>query len=358
MNQKQPDTDALIAAGRAIDELRRGRGVVVSDGTPDFAFFPIESLDENQFHALRAQGGLSFNIILPAARAHYAGLTPLTDGCVRISADTITFSQMKALADPLAEKTPRPRLSVEAALPFHALAITLTKYASLLPALLIIEGKAQNFPTLQSMRASQLHYYIDHPQREVIETARATLPVEGSEHNTIVSFRAPYGTSVHLALLIGTIGQNAPLVRVHSSCVTGDILGSMRCDCGDQLHMAIGQMIDAGGGILVYLHQEGRGIGITNKLRAYALQEQGVDTYHANVMLGFEEDERDFAIAASILKHLGVQNIRLLSNNPHKIANLEKHGVVITERVSLISTAGKHNHAYLDAKAKKSGHLF
>jgi GTP cyclohydrolase II len=164
---------------------------------------------------------------------------------------------------------------------------------------------------------------------------------------------------VHLALCIGDWQkQAAPLVRAHSSCVTGDILGSLRCDCGDQLHLALDLMKKEGSGILLYLHQEGRGIGISSKLRAYKLQEQGLDTFAANTQLGYHEDERDFSIAAVMLTALGISHIRLLTNNPEKLASFEESNITITQRVPLIAATGEHNANYIDAKAKKHGHLF
>lgn len=145
---------------------------------------------------------------------------------------------------------------------------------------------------------------------------------------------------------------------MHSSCVTGDILGSLRCDCGSQLQLALSKIKKYGYGVLLYLNQEGRGIGITNKIRSYKLQEQGLDTYEANHKLGFADDERDFSIAAAILKSLKISEINLLSNNPHKLAELKKHGIVIKKRVPIVGKSGKYNKAYITAKVEKAGHIF
>ncbi|MDE3037355.1 MAG: GTP cyclohydrolase II, partial [Pseudomonadota bacterium] len=200
--------------------------------------------------------------------------------------------------------------------------------------------------------------YWANPPLDIVPLAKAPLPIKGAEQATLTCFRTRWGTSTHLALIVGNPAADASLVRIHSSCVTGDILGSLRCDCGSQLQLALEQITQAGSGIFIYLHQEGRGIGIANKLRAYALQEKGLDTYEANLMLGFDEDERDFALAAGILKKLGVKKIRLMTNNPGKLKALEKAGITIAERVPLVAESGRHNHSYLEAKAKKSGHLF
>lgn len=235
--------------------------------------------------------------------------------------------------------------------------IKLAKRAGLLPVLSIIPiGKATE--NWQVFSEEILEQALQQTGDKIFETARAKLPLDGAEDSVIVSFRVQGDEAVHLALIIGKPKDNEPpLVRVHSSCVTGDLLGSLRCDCGDQLKLALAAIKAAGYGILLYLNQEGRGIGITNKLRAYGLQEQGMDTYEANHALGFESDERDFTAASSILKSLGIYNIKLLSNNPHKVSELEKHGITVSERVPLIVPAGKHNRAYIAAKARKAGHF-
>ncbi|MDD5713201.1 MAG: GTP cyclohydrolase II, partial [Smithellaceae bacterium] len=147
------------------------------------------------------------------------------------------------------------------------------------------------------------------------------------------------------------------LVRVHSECVTGDIFGSERCDCGDQLHTAMKMVQEAGKGVIVYMHQEGRGIGLVNKIKAYELQEQGKDTVEANLALGFKEDLRDYGIGAQILVDLGVKKMKLLTNNPKKIVGLEGYGIAITERVPIEIKPGENNIKYLTTKKKKMGHI-
>lgn len=236
--------------------------------------------------------------------------------------------------------------------------ITLAKRAGILPALAIIPSNKLS-ADWRVFAEETLEKALAQTGDKIMETARAELPLEGAENSEIVTFRRQGDEAVHLALIIGkSKNDEIPLVRVHSSCVTGDLLGSLRCDCGDQLKLALAAIKKAGYGVLLYLNQEGRGIGITNKIRAYELQEQGMDTYEANHALGFSSDERDFAVAASILKSLGIDKIKLLSNNPHKVTELRKHGITISKRESLIAKAGKHNRAYITAKAQKAGHLF
>ncbi len=235
--------------------------------------------------------------------------------------------------------------------------LTLAKRAGLLPALLVIPiGKATAGWKVFSEK--ELELALKQTGGKLFETARAKLPIDGAEDSIIVSFREQNEELVHLALIIGKPENNQiPLVRAHSSCVTGDLLGSLRCDCGDQLKLALTAIKKSGYGVLLYLNQEGRGIGITNKLKAYKLQEQGMDTYVANHALGFESDERDFTTAASILKALRISKINLLSNNPHKVSELKKNGINVTKRIPLIAEANKHNRAYIKAKAKKAGHI-
>ena len=172
-------------------------------------------------------------------------------------------------------------------------------------------------------------------------------------------FRPENGSEEHYAMEIGRPSRSEPvLVRLHSACFTGDVLGSLKCDCGPQLHGALRQMGDQGAGLLLYLNQEGRGIGLVNKMRAYGLQDQGFDTVEANHRLGFEDDERDFRLGSSILKEMGFSRIRLLTNNPAKIQMMERNGIEVVERVPLITKSTDENRAYLATKATKSGHMF
>ena len=186
----------------------------------------------------------------------------------------------------------------------------------------------------------------------------ARLPMSVSEAGRLHVFRPEDGGEEHYAVEIGAPDRARPvLTRLHSACFTGDLLGSLKCDCGPQLRAALAQMGAEGHGVLLYLNQEGRGIGLANKMRAYALQDQGFDTVEANHRLGFHDDERDFRIGAAILRQMGFGAVRLLTNNPAKIARMEASGISVVERVPLKVGENAHNHAYLATKAAKSGHL-
>lgn len=349
---------ATLASERAIDELRRQLGLIIQGEAGPFAALPVESLSQAELSDFASLS--KPRLIITAARARQLGLhaaQPLS-----IDANALNLQQLQHLASPLANSTSLPELKNQPANDAEILALSLTKYASLLPALLVAQlGKTLpiTIAQWQKIDVTSLALYHSEPLVDMLPAATARLPISGAENARIEAFRACYGASVHLALIIGEpTKEDAPLVRVHSSCITGDILGSLRCDCGDQLKLALAAIRDAGSGILLYLHQEGRGIGIVNKLRAYELQERGLDTYDANLALGFDEDERDFSLAAAMLAKLGIKRIRMLTNNPHKLAALEQGGITVAERVSLSAPAGKHNEQYLKAKAEKSGHQF
>ena len=230
-------------------------------------------------------------------------------------------------------------------------ALTLARSAGLLPALWLVDAAGSNV----TVSASDVQREGRLPEVELV--ARAKLPLDDLPDTQIVAFRASDDGQEHIALLIGAFGGKPPLVRLHSECLTGDVFGSLKCDCGPQLKEALKLIGDAGGGVLLYLRQEGRGIGLANKLRAYALQDRGLDTVDANRRLGFEDDERDYTHAAAMLQALGIDKVRLLTNNPAKVAGLESAGIKVVERVAHHMPVNPHNADYLATKRKKSGHL-
>ena len=280
------------------------------------------------------------------------------------AADPFNLELARAVADPALDlnfpmKGPfaaQPLASEPAAEAARA-AMELARLAGILPAFLVDPEPAGE---AQTVSADDLAHWQD-PARLTI-ASRARLPVAASESAEIVAFRSVDDLREHVALVIGRQdGERVPLVRLHSECLTGDILGSLKCDCGPQLDAALAAMAEeaqAGGwGVLLYMRQEGRGIGLINKLRAYQLQDQGFDTVDANNRLGLPNEARDFPVAARMLDLLGVAAIRLLTNNPAKVTALKAAGVTVAERVPHQLPANPHNARYLDTKRDRSGHL-
>ncbi len=236
-------------------------------------------------------------------------------------------------------------------------ALELARIAGILPAFLVDPDKGGE---AEDVAAGDLAAWRD-PARLTI-VSRAQLPVAVSDDTQIVAFRSVDDMREHVALIVGQQnGERTPLVRLHSECLTGDILGSLKCDCGPQLHTALGAMAaearQGGWGILLYLRQEGRGIGLVNKLRAYALQDQGFDTVDANARLGLPDEARDLPVAGRMLELLGARTVRLMTNNPRKVDALEQAGIVVAERIAHQLPDNPHNRRYLATKRDRSGHI-
>ena len=229
-------------------------------------------------------------------------------------------------------------------------ALSLARLAGLLPALWLVEAE-----TNVAVDRGAVEQAAAAPVATII--ARANLPLEGLPPSQMVAFRDPSSGEEHVALVVGAFGGKPPLIRLHSECLTGDVFGSLKCDCGPQLKEALRTLGEAGGGVLLYLRQEGRGIGLANKLRAYALQDRGLDTVDANRRLGFADDERNYGMAAAMLRALGIDKVRLLTNNPSKVTGLEREGIEVIERVAHHMPTNPHNADYIATKKKRSGHL-
>ena len=348
--------DALVAVERALDTLRRGRPVTIADGDVRLRLLAVELAEEAALAAFDADGPADLLISGERAAVLKLGnqIDAATAGPVRIArAPWIDLAVATAIADPVLDlatplKGPFAARPVAGAVADAALA--LAKIAGLLPALFVREGDEAG-PVIP---AAAITAYRSAERLRIV--TRARLPVAAFAAAEIVAFRGVPEQGEHVALLLGPQDGAAPLVRLHSECLTGDVLGSLKCDCGPQLQAAEARIAEQGG-ILLYLRQEGRGIGLINKLRAYALQDQGFDTVDANLRLGFATDERDFAIAARMLTLLGKTRIRLLSNNPAKVAGLEAAGIAVVERLPLVLPPNPHNADYLATKRDRTGHI-
>jgi len=348
------------SVARAIDALRRGWPVRIDGVGGALTLLAIEGASPDALAAF-APAGMS-GLLLSESRAATLKITNQLaaaaggDSPVLIApAPWIDFNVAVAVADPVHDLT-TPMKG-----PFRAMALSgqaagraalrLARLAGLLPSFFV--GPADASVEAQCA-ADDTAAYEDATRLTI--ASRARLPVEAAHESEIVAFRSPEDAREHVALIIGKRDGSVPLVRVHSECLTGDIFGSLKCDCGPQLHEAMARMAHGQWGILLYLRQEGRGIGLINKLRAYALQDQGFDTVDANVRLGFAVDARDFAVAARMLALLGVDKVRLLTNNPDKVARLEATGIDVVERVPLIVETNPENEAYLATKRDRTGH--
>jgi len=346
---------------RARTDLRGGLPVLVKgdDGSVSVAA-ALETLTPQRLEAMRALGAPE--LVLTARRAETLKARPYDGDVARIPLPADAgLDWLQALADPaddLAHPMKGPLVAARDgdASPARA-AIRLAKEARLLPAALMVNCHGDAHPQgLTELPLSELSARPPLPRLESVASAR--LPLMVSPHGRLHVFRPKDGSEEHYAVEIGCPARSEPvLTRLHSACFTGDLLGSLKCDCGPQLRGAMSQMASEGAGVLLYLNQEGRGIGLANKMRAYALQDQGFDTVEANHRLGFEDDERDFRLGAQILETMGFSRARLMTNNPAKRARLEEYGIKVTERVPLITGKTSENEAYLATKAAKSGHL-
>lgn len=386
MSEKTPATQSarrviplpltLQSVERAMADLRRGAIVVVAGNGHALILQAAEGMTRDALARLTAISKGTPSLLLTGRRASILGLTDSPTGAVRITlSGDITAETVRMMADPAGpqpEQQP-PALSIALIDPETSPgaaeigAVELAKLARLLPAAVVATVPAERLGYLPSWAESEsllivelesIHQYRDAEARTLQRVGEATVPLTEAENANVIAFRPPDGGREHLAIVIGALKPDAPvLVRIHSECFTGDLLGSLRCDCGDQLRGAVAEIDKAGSGVLLYMAQEGRGIGLVNKLRAYELQDQGFDTIDANEQLGFDPDERIYQPAAEILKQLGISKVRLLTNNPHKVAALAEGGIEVVDRVPHSFPSNRHSERYLATKQSRGGHL-
>ena len=346
-----PNLAELTARARA--DLRIGLPVAIGP----WLVAALEVLTPARLAGLRSLGPAQ--IVLTGWRAQTLKIAPYDGDVVRLALpDDARCEQLHALADPALDlafplKGPWQPLrggDAEAA----RLGVALAKSAQLLPALLMVQAAAPE--ALTALPVAGLAQQLA-AASVMAPVSAASLPLAPGRSRLHI-FRPDDGEAEHYAIEVGNPARDHPvLARIHSACFTGDVLGSLKCDCGPQLHAALEAMGREGAGVLLYLNQEGRGIGLANKMRAYALQDQGFDTVDANHRLGFEDDERDFRIGAALLRRLGFASVRLMTNNPRKLAMMQAQGIDVAERVPLIIPPNPYNRNYLATKAHRSGHL-
>lgn len=357
-----PDIIEQLARARA--DLRMGVPVVFAGAAP-VVLLAAETLNAARLADVLALGGEPV-LAITARRAETLKAHAYDGDLARVILPTdATQIWVQSIADP-ADDLRAPMKG-----PFvcarggdasaHRAALQLIKSARLLPAALVLslvdgaDFAAKYGLTCLHLDKATPALTTRSPLHPIIS---ARLPMEVSEAGRLHIFRPEDGGEEHYAIEVGRPERSKPvLTRLHSACFTGDLMGSLKCDCGPQLRAALAQMGDEGSGVLLYLNQEGRGIGLANKMRAYSLQDQGFDTVEANHRLGFEDDERDFLLGADILRSMGIGAVRLLTNNPRKIEMMQRGGIDVPERVGLKVGENRHNRDYLATKVAKSGHL-
>jgi GTP cyclohydrolase II len=347
---------ARTSVERAIAELRMGRPVVVEGEDGSALVQGIEDLAPGCAAQLDALARSQARLVLPAARLRRLGVDRIANGAIALP--LVDAARIQRLAFEIEARIDAP------VLPTNALdedALELARLALALPAVIVLP--LTNHPVdidrmLLRVTGAALRGYRSDQANHLMIVGRAPVPLDGAEDTEFVVFRGGEGLRDQVAIVVGAPDVSQPVsVRLHSACLTGDLFGSLKCDCGDQLRGSVRWMAEHGGGILLYLDQEGRGNGIANKIRAYKLQAQGYDTYDADEMLGFGPDQRRFDFAAEMLRQLGLRQVNLITNNPDKIAALEKAGLAVVSHQRSPARATPQNLHYLATKRERAGHL-
>jgi len=363
----------VLSVERTMGELRRGRPVVVCGGGGQAILaLAAEGLTSESLEQLQTISGETPSLAITGRRASVLGLAETVGKIAEVSGlGGLSADEISALANPLIHTGLTDELREKLSITIHenqghgcaSAAVALTKISRLLPAAVTAPVNVDDIVTwahrhdFLMVDTGDIFQFEGAAVRNLKQIAEARVPINEANDTRMIAFRPADGGREHLAIVIGSPNPDEPtLVRLHSECFTGDLLGSLRCDCGDQLQGAMSEIKKMGTGVLLYLAQEGRGIGLINKLRAYELQDLGFDTMDANEQLGFESDERVYMPAARMLKLLGFTKIRLMTNNPDKMNALERYGIQVTERVMHSFPSNKHNEFYLQTKASRSGH--
>jgi GTP cyclohydrolase II len=360
-NEPSPFGDVReVAVERAIGELRSARPFFVTDGDDAYLLLAVDGADDGRidgFFALCAPQEPA--LVIAARRARALGIETAVPVAITLPrAAAVSRSEMvHSLAAEI--RMPEPHDHSPAA-PALCAALDLAKLAQRLPALLAVKMDADDrkLPafSVAEVRADAIGEFRRAIAASLAIVSEARVPLEGGIASRFVIFRNRLGGDA-VAIVVGAPDfSNTVPVRLHSACLTGDVFGSRRCDCGDQLRIALRELSAIGGGVILYLDQEGRGLGLANKMRAYALQDEGLDTVDANMSLGFDDDERDYDIAAQMLRILGCHRVEMFTNNPAKLSGLAHGGIEVVARKPLLAPVTGDNRRYLATKAARAGH--
>ncbi|HEV7823267.1 MAG TPA: GTP cyclohydrolase II RibA [Burkholderiales bacterium] len=346
-----------IGVSRGLAEFHAGRPILMRDERETLLALPVEGLDAQRLAEFTAFCAPAVpRLVITARRAFALGLDATGAMTLKISGQLKAEMILALVAGGEAERRVEAEPAGSAA---HA-AIELAKLSQGLPAVLAAAVAAADLIASErqivTVEADAVARYREESIRSLTIASKASVPLKSGSRASFVVFRNETGESP-VAIIIGKPDFNKPVpVRLHSACLTGDVFGSRRCDCGDQLQLSLNCLEERGGGIVLYLPQEGRGVGLANKMRTYQMQDEGLDTIDANTTLGFDEDERDYGVAARMLRMLDCNRIVLMTNNPAKLAGLQKSGIEIAGRMPVEAPINVDNHRYLTAKAVRAGH--
>jgi GTP cyclohydrolase II len=363
MNEVQRGSSSALFGSRRHTSVSRGLGefhgrrpVLITAKGEAMLALPVEGLDRLRLAEFRALcGPIGPQLILTERRALALGLDASTPMALQLPAGADADTILALVTDATNDRKPAARPASPAA----TAAIQLVKISQSLPAVLAanLVGHSIAFEeSIVRIEADAVADFADHATRSLIVASEASVPLNSGTPTRFVVFHDAIGGS-QVAIIVGKPDFANPVpARLHSACLTGDVFGSRRCDCGDQLQLAVARIEDLGGGVILYLAQEGRGLGLANKMRTYQLQDEGLDTFDANTTLGFDDDERDYGIAAHMLRMLNCTRIVLLTNNPAKLDGLTKAGIEIAGRIPLDAPVNADNRRYMTVKAARAEH--
>lgn len=350
-------TPGQVGLLRGLAEIRARRPVLVTTNSETLLALPLDGIDSSRLAALKdCCSPHQSKLILSARRARWLGFHTSAPMAFTVAAGTSVKRLLELALDSEVDHLPDAEPAGEAAVA----AIQLAKLAQSLPAVLASPAYRAGTPIFDPPLVSIEAWAVQKCRKDIVRSLRvvgeASLPLSIGTQTRFVAFSDAIG-EISVAIIVGDPDLRKPVhVRLHSACLTGDVFGSRRCDCGDQLKLSLAHLGETGGGVILYLAQEGRGLGLGNKLRTYQLQQTGLDTVDANAVLGFDDDERDYGVAARMLQMIRIQRIVLLTNNPTKLDGLARSGIEITGRLPVEAPVNSHNARYLSAKATRAGH--